>query len=408
MERVIALLYPTSSFFARALYTLLPFTVFIAVMYSLLVWSSVIITEDHIVNSYLDREVSRFQQDYARSPATTPLPATSYLRSYWAKDPDLPQSYRALPPGRHELDDERTHVQVIYLPAAGENLYLELDESQLSSLDRHASLLFSTLWGVAGLVIIAGAVLAVVGAGHLASPVTQLADAVAHGWRPGTDLPGHGRKDEVGTLSRALSQLVDRLHDALEREQAFTRHASHELRTPLGVIRNSLAVLRLPNCSAEKQTRGLERIEQASGEMETLVQLFLYLGREEERMPSQAVALRPLLDACMHKYTDYLASKALRVDLAIDPQLLICAPPSALQVLVSNLMGNALVHGSDYLHLQAGPDHLQLVNGLDPGIDIHSGFGYGLGIVQRLCTHCGWRLTITRELARFVARVEFS
>jgi hypothetical protein len=98
----------------------------------------------------------------------------------------------------------------------------------------------------------------------------------------------------------------------------------------------------------------------------------------------------------------------LRVDLAIDPQLLICAPPSALQVLVNNLMGNALVHGSDYLHLQAGPDHLQLVNGLDPGIDIHSGFGYGLGIVQRLCTHCGWRLTITRELARFVARVEFS
>ncbi|MDD1012087.1 sensor histidine kinase [Pseudomonas rubra] len=401
------MLYPTKSFFARALYTLLPFTVIVAVLYSLLIWTSITVTEDHIVNSYLDREVTRFQQNHARAPKQAQLPATSYLRSYWSNDQKLPADYRNLPLGRHELDDERTHVQVIYLPAAGQNLYIELDESQLSSLDRHANLLFSILWGVAGLVIIAGALLAVIGARHLAAPVTQLADAVNRGWQPGTQLPGHERRDEVGTLSRALSQLVERLHDALERERAFTRHTSHELRTPLAVMRNSLAVLRLPGCSEEKRARNLTRLEQASGEMETMVQLFLYLGREDERLPAQAVALRPLLEACEHKHAQLIASKRQCIVMQVDPRLSIEAPPSVLQVLVNNLLGNALQHGAHYLHIEAQASHLQLVNGMDGNCAASSGFGYGLDIVQRLCTYCGWHLTTRQETERFIARVDF-
>ncbi|UVM57768.1 HAMP domain-containing histidine kinase [Pseudomonas sp. B21-012] len=401
------MLFPTRSFFARALYTLLPFTVIVAVLYSLLVWTSITVTEDHIVNSYLDREVARFQQNHASAPDQAQLPATSYLHSYWGNDKSLPDAYRELPVGRHELDDERTHVQVIYLPMAGQNLYIELDESQLSSLDRHANLLFSILWGVAGLVIIAGALLAVIGARHLAAPVTQLADAVSRGWQPDTQLPGHERHDEVGTLSRALSQLVERLHCALERERAFTRHTSHELRTPLAVMRNSLAVLRLTGCSEEKRARNLARLEQASGEMETMVQLFLYLGREDERMPVQAVALRALLEACEHKYAGLIASKHQAVVMHVDPRLCIEAPPSVLQVLVNNLIGNALQHGARYLYIEAEASHLQLVNGLGDEHTALSGFGYGLDIVQRLCAYCGWRLSTRREADRFIARVDF-
>jgi len=401
------LLYPTRSFFARALYTLLPFAVIVAALYSVLVWTSISVTEDHIVNSYLDREVARFQESYALAPSNTALPSTSYLHSYWGNDKSLPDGYRALALGRHELDDDRTHVQVIYLPAAEQPLYIALDESQLSSLDRHASVLFSILWGVAGLVIIAGALLAVIGARHLAAPVTQLADAVSRGWQSGSHLPGHERHDEIGTLSRALSELVERLHKALERERAFTRHTSHELRTPLAVMRNSLAVLRLPSCSEEKRERSLARIEQASGEMETMVQLFLYLGREDERLPLQAITLRPLLEVCVQKYAELIGSKQQRIVMRVDPQLQIDAPPNVLQVLVSNLIGNALQHGERYLEIDAQTSYLQLSNGCGSDDDSAAGFGYGLTIIERLCAYCGWSLTTSQEVERFNARVDF-
>lgn len=408
MEKVIALLSPTKSFFARALFTLLPFAVIVAVLYSTLVWTSITVTEDHIVNGYLDREVARFQDDFARSPTETHRPNTSYLHSYWESDSDLPLAYLQLSLGRHELDDQRTHVQVLYIAAAKQKFFFELDESQLSSMDRHASLLFSILWGVAGLVIIAGALLAVVGARHLAAPLTQLADAVSKGWAWGKKLPGQERADEIGTLSRALTDLVERLHGALERERAFTRHASHELRTPLAIMRNSLAVVRLPNCSVEKRERNLLRSEQAISEMEVMVELFLCLGRESERLALKPVLLHDLLQACQDKYRDLIATTNVTIAVNIAPQVTIDAAPILLKVLVGNLFSNALLHGCGYLQISYDSQTLRLENGIAEQSHRQPGYGYGLDIVQRLCEYCDWRLKIWQEPGRYFAEVTFT
>lgn len=402
------MLYPTKTYFARVLYTLLPFTVVVVALYSILVFTSMTLTEDHVVNGYLDQEVERFEQSYIKDPQNTGLPSTSYIHSYWESDTQLPPSYRSLVPGSHELNDERTHVRVVYLPAAGQKLYVELDESQLSSLDNHTRLLCSILWAIAGLVVIAGTLMAVIGARHLASPITLLANAVTGGWQADTPLPGHERRDEIGTLSRALTELIGRLHETLERERAFTRHASHELRTPLGVMRNSLAVLRLPQCAEDKVARNLDRLEQASSEMETMVQLFLYLGREDERLPMQAVPILPVVEACQRKYARLIESKKQSVSLEIDPQLSIDAPRSALQVLISNLMSNAIHHGDTYVALQVDAEHLKISNGVRSGGTPSPGFGYGLAITQRLSHYCGWQLSIERHAHAFTVRVDFN
>lgn len=408
MAEDIDLQYPTSSFFARVLCILLPFTAFVVLLYSVLVFTSITMTEDYVVNGYLDQEVQRFEQSYAWNSTQAPLPSTSYMHSYWANDENLPFGYRNLLPGSHELDDERTHVRVAYIAAAGQNLYVELDESQLSALGNHISLLCSILWGVAGLVMIAGAFLAVVGARHLALPLTRLADAVKAGNLTDRDLPGHERLDEIGTLSRALTELVNRLYTALNRERAFTRHASHELRTPLAVMRNALAVIRLPHCSEEKRARNLDRLEQSSSEMEMMVQLFLCLGREDEHLPTQPILLRPLLETCLQNFEGRLSSKYQHVDLRVASDASIEAAPNALQVLVSNLIGNAVQHGETYLRIESNNSSLTLTNALPAGESGTSGFGYGLDISRRLSSHCGWALEVLREPGYFSVRIHFS
>lgn len=64
-----------------------------------------------------------------------------------------------------------------------------------------------------------------------------------------------------GELSQESVQLLTsingyryRIHQALLREQAFTRYVSHELRTPMTVIRGGIGVLRkLKNEKVQKQ-----------------------------------------------------------------------------------------------------------------------------------------------------------
>jgi signal transduction histidine kinase len=293
------------------------------------------------------------------------------------------------------------------LSGAGQKLYVALDEARLSSLDSHTSLLCSIIWAIAGLVVLAGILMAIIGARHLAAPITQLANAVTGGLQANTLLPGHERSDEIGMLSRALFELISRLQETLERERAFTRHASHELRTPLSVMRNSLAVLRLPQCNDDKVARNLDRLEQASSEMETMVQLFLYLGREDERLPIQAVPILPVVQACQRKYARLIERKKQRVSVEIDPQLSVDAPRSALHVLIRNLMGNAVHHGEDFVVLHVDASHLMISNGVRSGGAPSHGFGYGLAIIQRLSQYCGWQLNIERNLKTFTVRVDF-
>ena len=126
-------------------------------------------------------------------------------------------------------------------------------------------------------------------------------------------------------------------------------------------------VLRLRRWTEEKVARNLDRLEQASREMEPMVQLFLYLGREDERLPIQSVPIWPLVEACQRKYACLIESKRQCVSLEIEPQLSIEAPPSALQVLISNLMGNAVNHGEDFVVLHVDACHLTISNGVGSG-----------------------------------------
>jgi len=55
------------------------------------------------------------------------------------------------------------------------------------------------------------------------------------------DLPA--TQDELHTLSISINALLQRIENAMLREQQFTSDASHELRTPLSILRGTLEVL---------------------------------------------------------------------------------------------------------------------------------------------------------------------
>lgn len=407
MAKGIVLLFPSDSFFARILYTLLPFMALITLFYSLLIWAAVVLTEDYIITSYLNLEAQAFEGKHAQSGRAAPMPNAIYLKGYWSTDANLPESLRNLPVGHHEVGQDDIHVLVSAVPGESALLVLMVDESKLSQTEGYRTQVFGLLCAVAGLILILGAILAIAIARALAQPVSQLAADMAGRPQGVAWFSGCERQDEIGTLSRTLSSLVAEQHAALRREQAFTRHVSHELRTPLSILNNCLAILRLPGCSAEKNARGMLRMDAALAGMKMTIELFLCLAREPRQLRHEAIDLAAIVVEQIDKnqLLHPQAVGALRFCGA--SPIIVPANEAIARSVVQNLLGNAVQHGAGNVRVVLTERHLVIINNRVEEL-ASPGFGFGLEIVSRACIHAGWRLETRRTLHTFRARITFT
>lgn len=407
MGKGIALLFPTDSFFARILYALLPFMALITLFYSLLIWTAVVLTEDYIVSSYLNLESQAFQEKHAQLGRAAVMPNAIYLKGYWSSDAELPGVFRHLPVGHHEFDKEDIHVLVSAVAGESALLVLLLDESKLSQTEGYRAQVFALLCAVAGLILILGAILSIAIARAIAQPVSQLAAEVAGTPHGVTRFSGFERQDEIGILSRTLSSLVAQQNAALRREQAFTRHVSHELRTPLSILSNSLAILRLPGCSAEKSARGLLRMEGALAGMKMTIELFLSLAREPRQLRHESIDLAVVVAEQIEKYQLLYPRMAGALRFTGAPPIILQANQAIACSVLQNLLGNAVQHGAGKVRVVLCEQYLVIINNHVEQLS-SPGFGFGLEIVSRACTHAGWRLETRRTPHTFRACVRFT
>jgi len=244
---------------------------------------------------------------------------------------------------------------------------------------------------------------------ELLVPVRELADAAAwdlETWR-GRQLESEERLDEIGHLSRSIRQAALRLLGFLERERHFTRNASHELRGPLTVIKGATELLRARSDDAAE--RPLERIERAVRRMESKIELFLFLAREEVDSPQLPTPILQAVEECLQ---DLPRRPDLehRVHVDIASELRLRMSSEALRILLDNLIGNALRHGaSGEVKITAREDRLSVENPLEAPMaaaeelkapSMGAGSGLGLAIVEDLCRRYGWSLTLEPDGCR--------
>ena len=111
----------------------------------------------------------------------------------------------------------------------------------------------------------------------LASRITHLATAAENAINSEGDLiillPDNLSKDEVGTLSRSFSSLLDRLNEQRDYLITLKGKLAHELRTPLAIITTSINNIRLNRSPQQIIDDGkhLERIEGATRRLEMMI-----------------------------------------------------------------------------------------------------------------------------------------
>jgi signal transduction histidine kinase len=263
------------------------------------------------------------------------------------------------------------------------------------------------------------------------SPLTQLAKRVSEYKFSEKNLPDMKLQDlrdqadlEVLSLMNALEQFNKKIFDHIERERNFTRDASHELRTPLALLQASLDVIEQDAKQHPvpiKTQQHLQKIQITTNNMLALLEALLLLARDhDQQLATKKIDLVPIITEWKQHHQQEISQKNITFQLIKEADITLNAPPFVAQIVLENLLNNALKYthtGRIDVFVQSHQINIKdtgeginiddLPHIFSPfyrGLNEHenipkiSGFGLGLSIVKRICDQQGWQILIASEI----------
>lgn len=398
---------------------LLP-VVAIALAFGLVVTAVGYTTEDIVFRRLVARAADELAHSWPDASPSAQLPLGIQV---WRDSSQIPESVRkqtdVLPVGVHELNEVQINgqraeffVAIRELAGQSDRLVVAQDVVQFEATENE-----SFIYGIVGIgALLSMLVLAVSVRNCLRvfCAINQL-ERICDGAPVGRDEPAvlaAFHDDEIGRIASRWKGAQDRVIELLAREKRFTRDASHELRTPLTAMRSSIELLEaLPK--ADNIARIVARLRLATDEMLRLIQAFLWLAREEPSFDtSESVQLVPVIHRCVEELPLIFRGGRERISLDIDGNAEAQSPLAVVEIVIRNLILNALGHsGEGQVLVRLRGQHFVVSNQVceDSTEDSDEGsFGFGLSIVTSLCDRFGWDFTIDPDQGgRFVVAVHF-
>lgn len=370
-----------------------------------------------LVENLLSTEVDYFKYRYAMDKST-PLPNSKYIKVYKGIE-NVPKKFRDiakdLPEGihrRHGLKHGRpVHIAVVRLPDVATPYYMFFHARQFidenSHLNPHQVMLI-----LIALLLVPGIIIGYLSSRMLFAPVVSLMDKIKS-LNP-EDIPAQlsDRRytNEIGMLTSTIENTMRRIKEFIQREKEFTRDASHELRTPLTIIKGAMEIMEqqpeVENNPLLKKP--LKRAVRSLHDMETTIETFLWLAREEPGKEEKC-HVEPVVRKAIESNQHLIENKdiSIHIELLDDKQVNI--REEVLYIAITNLIRNAFyftLRGSVEIIIEKSfieirdtgmgidTDRLGSVTKSHIKGEDSQGFGLGLTIVSRLCRRFGWELTI--------------
>lgn len=176
-------------------------------------------------------------------------------------------------------------------------------------------------------------------------PLDRLADSVA-GRSPDalTPLPTEEMPPELRPVVLALNGLMQKFDEAITAQRTFVADAAHELRSPLTALKLQLQVAERAT-SDDARRAALRKLHDRLDRSTHLVRQLLSLARHEAALaPSklQTVDLGQLLAGAVADHGALADSREIDLGVVAPAQVLVEGDPDGLQVLLNNLVDNAL------------------------------------------------------------------
>lgn len=229
------------------------------------------------------------------------------------------------------------------------------------------------------------------------------------------------RDDEVTRLGHTLNEMLGALQESLDRERQFVADASHELRTPLTLLSSRIQLTRRRPRTVAEHEATLDELAVDVDRLASLAEQLLELDREAASADASS-GRTDLAGVAQHEVARWHAAHPDRTsDVVLEPSpapVLVPFDGHAHARIVTNLLGNALVHGTPPVRIGVRRDSgyaVLTVTDHGPGMPpellgqatrrftrapearSRPGSGLGLALVEHLVTRAGGEVRLCHD-----------
>lgn len=231
-------------------------------------------------------------------------------------------------------------------------------------------------------------------------------------------------KDELYMLTQTVNDLLSRIEKSLIQQKQFTADASHEIRTPLSAIRGTLEVLIRKERDQQTYENKICIIIKQVDSLDALLEQLLQLARlDSSSTPTnkETFKLTTLISSMYKNWEQQASEKKINLQLIIPKETKVYADKFYLEIILDNLVNNAIKYGKNRGHVSVSWDEqMQTLAIQDDGIGIPKeqlanifdrfyridearnslikGNGLGLSIVKKLSDLLQIELMVESEL----------
>lgn len=273
----------------------------------------------------LDRAVAESKRIVSRFTDSVALPYTNELQ-----EQIMENHFRNIV----NLEDERYIYQ-----EAGEEIIL----SRITPMiDRQRALAWMSLWGLLIFALLSYLISSRLVTYSLAN-LKILADHVGeihidqlHQKIDFKDLPDH---DEIKIVANEINEMQDTIQAQVNQVKRFIANVSHEFKTPLMVIQSSLELSTMTKQYDSAITHATQQIHKLQSLLDTLMSL--HQPNAHTSTNTESIDIKPIVDNTVYILTQEL-QKNQDITIEIDPSVSIHYHQSALQIILKNIIQNAI------------------------------------------------------------------
>ena len=206
---------------------------------------------------------------------------------------------------------------------------------------------------------------------------------------------------EFRELNQFLKKMTEKAQEDYQSLKEFTENASHELQTPTAIIRGKLDLLMESDIRDEQailiaeMQNALERLSRIHSSLTLLTKL-----ENKEYAAKEPVNISSVVRETLNTFEELIQMKALELDAHIEKGIYIPLHIALADLLVTNLVSNAIRHNSGgFIRVHLSREGLIVVNtGREPQVPTAELFerfrkgnaagdsiGIGLAIVRQIC-----------------------
>ena len=152
--------------------------------------------------------------------------------------------------------------------------------------------------------------------------------------------------NEFDDLNTSLEELTDRTYQTYVSQKEFTENASHEMQTPLAVFQSKLELLMQTSPLNEEQAQLIADLADATQRMARLNKNLVLLTKIENYQftEKETVSLNSIVESFIQQYQPQSDQKQITINKDLHNEVKVEANKTLIEILVSNLLGNAIRH----------------------------------------------------------------